>query len=356
MAKRSKRQSRIVNDSQLVIREVMPKDAKPLLGLAKHLNSVNLQNNAQELNKTVRRARDSFTGKIKEVSRREYLFVLEDQESGQLFGTASIIAQHGHPDAPHIYFDVIPDERYSLTLNRHFEHTCLRLGFNYRGPTEIGGLVLDPELRGLGMGKLLSYVRFLFIAMYRNRFQKQVIAELMPPLTKDGRSLLWDHLGRHFTGLDYQDADKLSAQNKEFITSLFPHSAIFASLLPQKVRKMIGQVGPETRNVRGMLESIGFSYSHRIDPFDGGPHFEAYTDHISLVTQSRPYQLADGNFEPLKNDPVALIGVGRSSGATKFRAMRTKIRYSENSIQLPANAKKALKIKAADELWILPLS
>ena len=334
----------------------MPKDAKRLLGLAQHLNSVNLQGNTKELTATVRRARDSFTGKIRDESRREYLFVLEDKRSGQLYGTASIIAQHGHPDAPHIYFDVIPDERYSLTLDRHFEHTCLRLGFNYRGPTEIGGLVLDPKLRGLGMGKLLSYVRFLFIAMYRERFQNQVIAELMPPLTKDGRSLLWDHLGRHFTGLDYQDADKLSAQNKEFITSLFPHSAIFASLLPEKVRKLIGQVGPNTRNVRGMLESIGFSYSHRIDPFDGGPHFEAYTDHIALVKDSRSFELADGNFEPLKNDPVALLGVGRSTGHTKFRAMQSKVRYADNSVQLPADVKKALNIKSSDELWVLPLS
>ena len=134
----------------------MPKDAKGLLRLAAHLNSLNLPNNAKEIQANIRRARDSFTGKTKDISKREYLFVLEDLNSGQLFGTASIIAQHGHPDAPHIYFDVIPDERYSVTLGRHFEHTCLRLGFNYRGPTEIGGLVLDPNLRGHGVGKLMS--------------------------------------------------------------------------------------------------------------------------------------------------------------------------------------------------------
>ena len=355
MAKRVKSKRSTTSEYQLIIREASPKDAAELLRISAHLNSVNLPNDAKELKGAVRRARDSFTGKTKDLSRREYLFVLEDRLSGKLYGTASIIGQHGHPDAPHIYFDVIPDERYSVTIGRHFKHTCLRLGFNYRGPTEIGGLVLDPELRGQGVGKMMSYVRFLFIAMYRKQFRNQIIAELMPPLEKNGKSLLWDHLGRNFTGLEYQEADKLSAQNKEFITSLFPHSAIFASLLPQKVQKLIGKVGPETKNVRGMLEAIGFEYSERIDPFDGGPHFAAETDKILPIQNSNAFVLAKGNFEALEGVPEALVGVGQAKGHTRFRACRTRIRYAGNRVQLPADTKALLKIKHTDSVWVLPL-
>lgn len=355
MAKRKSIKEAASSQPQLIIREVQTKDAAELLRLSAHLDSVNLPNNAKEIKKVISRARNGFSGRAKDVADREYLFVLEDKVSGKLRGTASIIGQHGHPGAPHIYFDVIPDERYSVTLNRHFNHTCLRLGFNFRGPTEIGGLVLDPILRGQGVGKLMSYVRFLFIAMYRDRFRNNILAELMPPLEKDGRSLLWEHLGRNFTGLDYQEADKLSGQNKEFITSLFPHSSIFASILPKKVQSLIGKVGPETKNVRGMLEAIGFQYSHRIDPFDGGPHFEAVTDNIAPIKNSNAFTLAKGSLEPLENDPWALVGIGQTNGATRFRASRSQVRFASEGVQLPQDTKRMLKIKPSEQLWILRL-
>jgi hypothetical protein len=108
------------------------------------------------------------------------------------------------------------------------------------------------------------------MAMYRGLFRDSVIAELMPPLLSDGRSRLWEHLGRRFTGLSYQEADKLSHDNKEFIISLFPQD-IQASLLPDDVQELIGEVGEDTKGVKRMLENVGFEYSHRIDPFDGGP-------------------------------------------------------------------------------------
>ena len=58
-----------------------------------------------------------------------------------------IFAQHGSRRAPHVFFDVLEEERYSETLDRHFVHRVLRIGYNYKGLTEIGGLVVRPEFR-----------------------------------------------------------------------------------------------------------------------------------------------------------------------------------------------------------------
>jgi arginine N-succinyltransferase len=101
-----------------------------------------------------------------------------------------IMAQHGTREAPHLYFEVIEDQRYSSTLDKHFRHLILRLGRDFDGPTEIGGLILDPALRGGPgrLGKQLSYVRFLFIAVHRRNFRKRLLAELLPPLLPDGKS------------------------------------------------------------------------------------------------------------------------------------------------------------------------
>jgi arginine N-succinyltransferase len=354
---------------RFVIREVQPSDLDALYALSRHLDSVNFPHNREHLNALIAKARASFAGKIGALNRREYMFVMEGQRSERIAGTSMIIAQHGHPDAPHIFFDVVQDERYSITLDKYFSHTTLRVGFNYRGPTEIGALVLDPALRAHGLGKQLSYVRFLFIAMFRERFQRSVIAELMPPLLEDGRSLLWEHLGRHFTGLSYQEADKLSHTNKEFITSLFPQTPLYGSLLPADVQALIGQVGEETKGVKRMLESIGFRYSERIDPFDGGPHFEAATDDITLVKDARRGIVSEASVDrdeemmeldrrrggeaPSSPDqPVrALVGVANDEGPTRFRAMLAAIRRDGKSVRLSSEARRMLRAKPGTAVW-----
>lgn len=344
-----------------LIREVEVRDVPSLYGLAKHLDSVNFPRNQKILKKIVRHARQSFSGKIEDPFHREYLFVLENLATGQVAGTSSIHAQHGQPDAPHIYFDVLEDETYSTTLDRHFRHITLRLGFQYQGPSEIGALVLDPKFRSLGLGKPLSYVRFLFMGMYRRNFRDSVISELMPPLTDDARSPLWEHLGKRFTGLTYQEADKLSHTNKEFIISLFPQT-IHASLLPDDVRALIGEVGEDTKPVRRMLEQIGFAYSHRIDPFDGGPHFEADTDKIDIVKNTRRLAVAPESLSESDEQAVLqkkrverlerrLVAVGNRHGPYKFRAVITAARVSSGEIILTEAVKDALKVKTAADVW-----
>jgi len=268
----------------LLIREAGAGDLDAMADLAGYLDSVNLPADRDELRAIIHASEESFSGR-REVADRRFVFVLVDTASGQIHGTSMIFARHGSMRAPHVFFDVLEDERYSETLDRHFKHRVLRIGYNYTGKTEIGGLVVRPESRGHPdqLGKLLSHVRFLYIALHRAIFCEEVLSELMPPLEADGTSVLWEALGRKFTGLSYQEADRLSRSNKEFIRTLFPEVPIYASLLPPHVQAVIGQVGPKTRGVEKMLRRIGFDYAHRIDPFDGGPHFHARIDDVGLV-------------------------------------------------------------------------
>ena len=346
---------------RFVLREVQPRDLEGLYELSRHLNSVNFPHDRRVLRQLITKARRSFKGIETDVAHGQYMFVLEGSESGRIVGTSMVFGQHGTPEAPHIFFDVFQDERYSTTLDRHFTHTTLRLGFNYNGPTEIGALVIHPECRALGLGKPLSFVRFLFMAMYRARFRDEVIAELMPPLTSDWRSRLWDHLGRRFTGLGYQEADKLSHTNKEFIVSLFPQ-AIHATLLPEDVSELSGQVGEDTKGVKRMLEAIGFRYSHRIDPFDGGPHFHAALDDISIVHNSERFRVAKELVDEGEEQEILrrrqvrhlsryLVGVGAPEAPTKFRALVVGAHESGDELLLSSTARKLLKVRTNSEIW-----
>ena len=333
-----------------MIRQSRRTDADSILTIARHLDTVNLPADEGHIDQILQISENSFNCKL-EASEREYLFVLEDIEAKRIIGTSMIHAQHGSKRAPHVYFSVLKDERYSQTIDRYFVHEILRLGYNYHGPTEIGGLILLPEYRGSKehLGRLLSFTRFLFIAMHREIFRDRVVAELLPPLEPDGTSVLWEHLGKRFTSLTYQEADLLSKENKEFIHTLFPHGVIYTALLPKEVRELIGQVGPNTRGVERMLRRIGFRYARQIDPFDGGPHFIARTDDITIIRDSRP-MLVSAVEGADASRPWAIVAINEDDG---FRAIGTRVipNAEHDTLGLTEPVRNRLGVKPGDRVW-----
>ncbi|MET0343048.1 MAG: arginine N-succinyltransferase [Polyangiales bacterium] len=280
--------------SRYEIRAARRDDEDELYALARYLNTVNLPNDRAAIAHLLDVSERSFDGGIANVREREYVFLLRDLEQNAAVGTSMIIAQLGRPGEPYIYLDVDVEEKYSASLTKHFIHRVLSVRYVYDGPTEIGGLVVHPSYRSAPekLGTLISYVRFLFIAMQRKTFRDELLAELLPPLEPDGTSHLWEALGRHFTDLSYSEADRLSKRNKEFIRGLFPQGEIYASLLPPRAQAVIGAVGEQTRGVEKLLRRVGFRYAARVDPFDGGPHFTAPTDDVTLVRATRRVELS----------------------------------------------------------------
>lgn len=343
------------------LRGSVPEDEEQILSIARHLNTVNLPDEREGVKQILELSMKSFTQAVKDPKRRQYVFVLVDRTKDRIIGTSMVFAQLGRRDAPYIYLDVIDEERYSHTLDKHFKHTILKIGYSYNGPTEIGGLVLHPDYRRVPerLGTFLSYVRFLFIKMKRESFRDEVLAELLPPLEKDGTSKLWQALGRHFTDLTYAEADKLSRQNKEFIRGLFPEGTIYATLLPKDAQDVIGKVGAQTRGVEKLLRRIGFRYAERVDPFDGGPHFTAHTDEITLVQNTRRLKVAKviddvspGDAPPKQRAIVAT----ESAEAPWFRAMLAPFEeVGDEECAIGAGAARALGIEAGGEAWVLPL-
>ncbi|HEY2514641.1 MAG TPA: arginine N-succinyltransferase [Polyangiaceae bacterium] len=338
------------------IRGAVPADEDQLLAVAHHLNTVNLPDDRTAIRGILDQAHKSFTGAIRDPKRREYVFVLVDTQAQKIIGTSMVIAQLGRKDAPYIYFDVIDEERYSATLDRHFKHTTLSIGYSYDGPTEIGGLILIPEYRKATerLGQFISYVRFLFIKMHREVFRDEVLAELLPPLEPDGTSHLWDAVGHKFTGLTYAEADRLSKQNKEFIRGLFPEGPIYTTLLSAKAQEVIGKVGTQTRGVEKMLRRIGFRYAERVDPFDGGPHFTAPTDEVSLVQRAHAVKVGR-----VASDVPAghrsLVATERKDAPYLRCVLSACPASTEGTVVLPEEAAAHLGVSAGDDVWLLPL-
>lgn len=271
-----------------LIREVSESDLESLLRLASLLNLINLPRDKHELMKKIQRSKNSFRGKEQDPSKALYLFVLEDLKTKQIVGSSLIIGKHGTPDEPHVYFSIVPKKKESRSLHMGFLHQVLRLGFNYDGPTEIGALILLPQYRGnpLKLGKLMSFIRFMYMAARPHQFMPEVLCELQPRLNSDGEYPIWEEIGRKFTNLSYDEADRLSRKNKEFIHSLYPEGDIYTCMLSGEAREAIGQVNPDTEPVKNLVEKIGFRYRNMIDPFDGGPHYWARTTQIKPLKET----------------------------------------------------------------------
>ena len=338
----------------LLLRDAQRRDLPSLSRLAKVLDTVNLPYDERALSRIIDRSVRSFAGEIRDALERHYVFVAEDPRTRRIVGTSMVIAQHGTRESPCTFFDVSEREHYSSTLDRHFRHSVLSIGYHFDGPTEIGGLVVDPAERGSDAkpGKQLAFVRFLYMAIHPERFREKVLAELMPPLTADGRSLFWESCGRRFTGLDYQTADKKSRENKEFIQQLFPPVDVYATLFPPRVRRALGTVAPQTEPVRHLLERIGFSYVNRIDPFDGGPHYEAKLADVTLVRAYRRVRLAPAPLASGGED--RLVALVRPGARNRFRAVRCACRLEREGARIPADARALLGAGPGDRLHVVP--
>src|SRR5512138_3578196 len=186
--------------------------------------------------------------------------------------------------------------------------------------------------------------------MHRPWFRSHVLSELLPPLEPDGTSRLWEALGRKFTGLSYQEADLLSKDNKEFINALFPDDPIHTELLPDDVQAIIGQVGEDTRAVEKMLRRIGFDYAEQIDPFDGGPHFIASTDDITIVRDAREAEVrpaGDGG-----ERKWAIIAAETPGARPQFRAIGERVTIIDDGVALPDEARARLGVEVGQKVWL----
>ncbi|MEO5669000.1 MAG: arginine N-succinyltransferase [Bdellovibrionota bacterium] len=337
------------------VRDVEPRDIDDLHRLSRQAVFLNLPSDKSQLTKLIARSQSSFKTRERTLERDKYVFVLEDTLEGRVVGTSSIIAQHGSPSEPHTYFQVLTKKKVSKSIHIGFLHQVLRLGFDYDGPTEIGGLVILPEYRGHAekLGKFLSFARFLYIAARRTQFKDELLSELMPPFNERGESAIWEELGRKFTNLRYDEADRLSRRNMEFFTSLFPEGDIYTCMLSGEAREAIGLVGEDTQPVKKMLDGIGFKYKNMIDPFDGGPHYWAKTSQVDPVKRTQRVKLIG---DTKKTGLVKKDGVAMSLDRARVRLVQGTFGLRKNEISFDSEQATALSVRDKNpELYFLEI-
>jgi arginine N-succinyltransferase len=339
----------------LILRPVAERDLDDLVVLAALLDSMNLPSDRAFLAQRIHDSQRSFAGDASRRSEAVYVFVLEDLAQRRCVGTSTILAKHGTPASPHFWLELSTEERQSTELQRRFAHDKLRLRSSTDGPTEIGGLILDPLYRRHAekCGKALSIVRFAYIAAHLECFEREVIAEMLSPFEANGTNRLWDAFGALFTGLSFREADRLSTRTKNFIADLFPRDPVYATLFPPAVQQVIGKPNETAVAAVRILEKVGFRYLHQVDPFDGGPYFGAARDAIASVRERRELVLPSlADDEPVEmHEPLALLSADGSFG---FRAVVVPL-DDDGFPCVAKECREALGVSAGDRVAVTPL-
>lgn len=357
-----------------IIRQAKIEDVPTLLKLAKMVHFINLPADREVIFSKVQRSRECFlkaagraadgdhsperangaeTG-LRAVLRKTnfFMFVLEDTETGACLGTSQVIARVGGPGNPNYSFKLEKRDFFSQSLQTGTSHIVARLHADETGPTEIGGLILQPASRGHRLGRLMSFMRFHFIGLHRQLFADRILAEMMAPITLDGQNMLWEFLGRRFIPLSYTEADKHCQRSREFIEALLPKTDIYLSLLPPEARDVIGRVGDETVPARAMLEKLGFQFKDLVDPFDGGPHLEAQTDSIPIIRATRRCEMGTG-IDTEEATGRGIVSLLNRDG--EFRAIDTPYREERGRVSIPKATMSELGWARGAEIGLTPL-
>ena len=330
-----------------IIRGATEEDIPSIFQLSQQFSLLNLPPDKKLIAKKVEKSLASFNGELSN-EEASYLFVAEDLENQAIAGSSQIVAKHGTPSNPTYSFKLIKKERFSRDLGVGFIHQILRLHIETDGATEIGGLVVGKNYRRRPekVGRITSLNRFLYIGMHPDKFEKELVAEMAPPLTEEGRSEFWESLGRRFTGMPYQEADALSRQNKEFIRSLFPEEDIYLCLLDSQARLVIGRVGPETMPALHLLEGLGFKYKDEIDPFDGGPHIGVATQELSLIKTAQWRELDES---PSAN--FTSQGLFATMEAKQFKSCASAYALDGEKLLLPPKTWESLQLSKGQKIY-----
>jgi arginine N-succinyltransferase len=201
------------------------------------------------------------------------------------------------------------------------------------------------------IGRQLSWVRFLYIATHRARFERRLISEMLPPITRDYQNLFWDQYGRQVTGLSFREADRLSTRDKEFIRALFPESPLYTFLLPDNVRASLGAVGENSRGAIRLLEQAGMRFLNQIDPFDAGPYYGGEIDQLAAVRNCAAVRAVAGTPDA-DSSRTMLIACEDARG---FRAIAAGAALRAGRATIDAPVLAALGAREGDRVSALPL-
>lgn len=272
-----------------------------------------------------------------------YLFVMEAE--GVVVGTCAIKSL----SYTELLFKHTLEEHKNPYTKKVSEHALIQLCKAPKKQSEVGTLFLDRNHRKGGLGKLLSWSRFLFLAKFKERFQAEVKTELRGLSSPSGDCPFWDHICAPFYHMSFQEANNLRMIDDPHIYQLLPQHDIYLHILPKAVSRVVGTAHPNSKGAQKMIQLQGFKQTPYVDVFDAGPTFSTYVNEIKSVKESC---LATAKVaSSIESDSLFLV----ANEKLDYRALITPLMIQEEQILISKEALQALQLEEGEEFRYVKL-
>lgn len=344
---------------KLLIRPVQEKDLIPLCDIASKVGAglVSLPADKNIIQEKIKRSKESFAEQ-NAIEARLFLFVLEDLEKNKIIATSAVEARSGTLWTFYSYFVTSLVQKYHssksvASLNREQKNRVLYLSNDYQETSLLCTLYVDPNYRSMGLGSLMSRIRYVFMAEFPDSFSDKIIAEMRGVFDENNQFPFWDGLGRHFYQMSLLEAEKcLSLEGSQIISDLNPRLPIYVDLLPSAAQAAIAEVNKGTKPDLHVLGKEGFVYQNHIDVFDGGPIIEARRKDIRTVKSSQT-AIVSGIIKSSEggSDPVATNLYMISNAKLHFRANLGQVEWQNaNEVYLENHTMQLLELTLGDRI------
>ena len=274
--------------------------------------------------------------------------MLVAEVAGRIGATGMIFARVG-AEWPFYSYRITRQTALSRAMGKSKGQRLLNLVNDFDGETEVGGLFVDPAMRGMALGQLMARSRYMFIASHRSWFGERVIAELRGYQDECGRSPLWEAVGRHFYDMEFDEADRTGAiHGNQFIADLGPRYPIYISMLPRAAQEALGRPHNDGRPAHAMLLTEGFRDEGYVDIFDGGPTLVAPIDAVRTVAGSREARFLG----ECQDGSDSLIACGEAGA---FRLLRGTAHANDDGVRLGSKCVQTLGLSGDETLRIAQL-
>jgi len=236
----------------------------------------------EHLLRKIEQSVNSFDEDVFSPGEESYFFVLEDTTSGQIMGTGAINALAGYREAFYSFRNDILIHS-SRELNIHSRIHALTLNHDLSDHSQLCSFYVDPNLYTTRFPALITLGRLLFMNAFANRFANEWMAVLPGIADANGRAPFWEHVGRKFFGMNYNQVEYYNGtRNKSFVAELMPHYPLYVPLINEEAQAVIGQVHQDAELQYQLLNDQGFEPDKYVEIFDSGPILTAPHNALAL--------------------------------------------------------------------------
>ena len=331
--------------------EVTDIDALEALAAATMPGVHTLPRTRDKIAASIDRSIASFAAHVDIPSEESYLFVLEQQETGKIAGTAAIFASAGSNGT---YFSFRNDVIQQVSRDLNISHSvhALTLCSELTAYSQLSGFYLSDRDNAGDEAALLSRARLLFAVLAPHRFGDRFFVPLAGVTDQHGQSPFWEALGRKFFKMDFLEAEKIigGARNRTLIVELMPHYPVYVPLLPGDAQAAMGQIHSDGEMAFNLLTDEGFEADDYVDIFDGGPILQAHKNSLRSFAGSMVRRAALADPEHTAN--LLVTYAVAASNEQNFRAIIVSCPSAEAgyTLSLPPDALAALMVDVGDNV------